>query len=493
MQLRWYTRARLRPCDLPALVVVALYALAVALPSVRNLMLAGTTLAAAAWIAWDALGSDRRGPRARLVMALALLLLAALPAFLLAADNGLWSGKFPGLTGGLVLWSVGIVSLAAGSRAAAFVRLPRSLAAAPVESGRLSALLPSRQRDRRGPLIIAAIVLLSFCAFVIKVGGPIAYLKNLDNTASLDFGLTYLFWGISFAKFGSFAYLGESWAQGRPATTRVYAAVGLAIVLILFLGSRLLLLVALIQLLLLYATLRPAGRRFRLALATTAITGVLVFVFLGEIRRWESMPGHRSFPTYFVHKSLPELPRTYVNDYADAVRLSVLAREIVPRYAGYEYGKELLRLLLQPIPGGLRPTIAMAPALQATFTSAHRNANALPVPVEGYIEFGFPGVILFSALLGLFVGLVDRAAAAARDVGWLLAAIAASTSGAMILRGSLTHSIALAAIDMVGFFAAHRIIYRRLEPAPASQGLPMSDSADAGRLSAAADSAPASR
>ncbi|MGO9972080.1 MAG: hypothetical protein ACLP01_04570 [Solirubrobacteraceae bacterium] len=453
-------------------------------------MLAGATLAAVVWIGWDALSSDRPGPRARLVMALALALLAALPASLLAADNGLWSGRFSGLTGGLTLWSIGIVSLAAGSRGAAFVRLPQRFAAAPVESGQLSAVVPSRQRGHHRPLIVGGIVLLSSCAFVIKVGGPIAYFKNLDNTASLDFGLTYLLWGISFAKFGAFSYLGEGWAHGRGATPRVVAAVGLALVLLLFIGSRLLLLVALIQLLVMYAALRPISRRFRLALAATAVVGVVVFVFLGELRRWQSLPHHRSFPTYFVHVSLPELPRTYVNQYADAVRLSVIAREVVPRHAGYEYGKEFLRLLLQPIPGGLRPAVGMAPALTAVFTSGKKNGDALPIPVEGYIEFGLVGTVIFSALLGLFVGLIDRLGAAIRDVGWLMASIAAGTGAVIVFRGSLHQGIALATIDVVGFPIAHRFLFRRV-PEPAA-GWPALAHIGAGIDPAAPSSASAS-
>jgi hypothetical protein len=280
--------------------------------------------------------------------------------------------------------------------------------------------------------------------FVHKVGGPVAYFRNLNHSAATNAGLTYLIWGISCAKYAAFAWLGEAWATGRPVSRRVGGAAVVAMLLLVFLGSRLIVLISLIQLLVLYAALRPVGRRFVVSLGGAAVLGAVVFIGLGEYRRWENVTRHRrSFPSYFVHRSLPGLPRTYVNNYVDTVRSSVLARQIVPARAPYEYGKELLRVLLQPIPGSLRPTVTEAPALRATFTGGHHNGNALPLPVEGYIEFGVPGDLAFP------------------DVGWLTASIAAGTGLVIAFRGSLHNGIAIAGIDVIGFFVVHRILYRR--------------------------------
>jgi hypothetical protein len=449
--------------------MVLLFAGALAVPSARSQLLALATLAAAVWIGWDGLRDDGRGPRARLVMAVALLLLAALPALLLAFDNGLWVAPptFAGLDGALALWSIGIAAIAVGSRSASLVR-PR----------RTEALIvtPATQRGPQRLAIVGVLVVVCLAVFVHKVGGPIAYLKNLNNSAASNFGLTYFIWGISFAKYAAFAYLAESWARGRHPRRIVMAATVVAFVLVLFLGSRLLLLVALIQLLVLYGAFHPITHRFKLVLGVAAILGVVAFLVIGEYRRWEDVPSPRpSFPSYFVNTSLPKLPRTYVNDYADAVRLSTLARRVVPSQAPYEDGKELLRILLQPIPGTLRPTISTAPALERTFTSGHKNGNALPVPVEGYIEFGFAGVIAFSLLLGLAIGVVDRLGPFAPDVGWLTASIAAGTGLVIIFRGSLHEGIALALIDILGFLIAHRILFRR---APQGAGVLVAASGD---------------
>jgi hypothetical protein len=99
--------------------------------------------------------------------------------------------------------------------------------------------------------------------------------------------------------------------------------------------------------------------------------------------------------------------------------------------------------------------------LTATFTSGDKNGNALPIPVEGYIEFGFAGVVLFSLILGLFTGLVDRFGLISSDVGWLATGIAAGTGAVIVFRGSLHNAIAEAGIDVLGFFIAHRVLFER--------------------------------
>lgn len=517
MPARHPTRGLTRP-DLAAGAMVGCFVLAILVAGARAELLAAATLAATIWVGWDALADDRRGPRARLVMALALLMLASLPALLLAFDRHLWVSppRLRGLSAGLVLWSLGIASIAVGARASRLF-----------SPARPSSPAGSLGRGRRPQMIVAAIVVVSLAAFVDKVGGPICYFHNLNNSAAANAGLTYLIWGISFAKYAAFAHLGENWRGDRRSSPALLAVTAIAFLLLLSVGSRLLVLVSMIQLIALYAALRPLGRQFVLRVAAAALVGAVVFVGFGELRRWENVgsqtscqapaqplavaprPGRRhvrgrsgvaprprvvprpsvaprpsvtprpSFAHYFVQTGFTDLPSTYVNNYVDTVRSSIIARQVVPAHAGYEYGKELLRLLLQPIPGGIRPTIQEAPALRAAFTSGHGNGNSLPLPVEGYIEFGLPGDIVFCLILGLAVGLVDRRATAARDVGVLLAAVAMGTGFVVVFRGSLHNAFAIAAIDVVGFLVVHRILFRRSQMpasvealAPAASAVP---------------------
>lgn len=471
--------------DLPGIAALGLLACAAVLAGPRDVLLALAVVAAVAWIGVDAARTDRPGPRARLVMTLALGVLAALPAVLLGADHGLWAGlPVPNFDAGLALWALGIVALAAGARIVSFVLAGRPDDSAadgePAGPGAITLRLRTAEpRGRRAQAVVAAIVLLSLAAFMKKVGGPVAYVKNLNNSGAETSGLTYFIWGISFAKFAAYLALGERWRSGGSPSRWLIALTGFALVLLLFLGSRLLLLVALIQLFLLYAALRPVGRRFRTLAAASALLGVVLFVVIGEFRRWENVPRPRpGFPAYLVDTGLPNMVSTYVNDYADAVRLSVLVRQTVPRHAGYEYGKELLRVLVHPIPSAIRPKIGQARALASTFTSGNKNGNALPVPVEGYIEFGLAGTIAFSLLLGAFVAGVDRLGSRARDVGWLAAATAAGTGAVIILRGSLAAGISLAAIDVIGFLIVHRLLFRRLTEAETTAAATAGDGAD---------------
>jgi hypothetical protein len=468
----WQLRSRLARYDLLSAGAALLFALAASIPSARDVLLSGAALAGIAWLGAQALATDAPGPRARLVMVVALALLVAVPAFLLSADHGLWNGRFPGIAGGLLLWSTGACAIALGARLATASRPRRADDVA-------RPLAPALPRGRRAQAVVLGIVLISLAAFVKKVGGPVSYFHNLNNSAATTSGLTYLIWGISVAKFAAYLRLSEDWAAARRPGPRTIGLVAVALLLLLFLGSRLLLIVGLIQLLLLYAALRPLGQRFKVSLTATAAVAIVAFVVIGELRTWQNIPHHRNFPSYLVNTGLPNLPRTYVNDYADAIRLSAIARRVVPHEAPYENGKEFLRVLLQPLPSQIRPTVATSRGLTAAFTSGNKNGDALPVPVEGYIEFGIPGAVLLSLLLGVVVGVVDRLATRARDLGWLTAAIAAGTGAVIVLRGSLAQGIALALIDVIGFFVTHRILYRTVarggavaiaerEPAPAA-------------------------
>jgi hypothetical protein len=307
----------------------------------------------------------------------------------------------------------------------------------------------------------------SAVAFLVAVGGPGEYFANLDKSAATTAGLTYLLWGILFVKYGTLVILGEKWAAWQLSRSSSAALPGLALVSVAALGSRLLLLVATLQVLLLFVCIRGTTRRFFAILPVTVVTLVVVAVGLGEVRRWQAIGGKATFSTYLVEVGVPQLSRTYVNQYADAVRLAVIVRRIVPEQAGYEYGKEVTRLLVHPLPRGVRPSLEPELRLKEAFTSSNLSGNALPAPVVGYIQGGALGVMALSLALGYLAGGIDRILRSTRDVGVLLALIAASTGMIVVFRGSLTQAFALTAIDILGFFAVHRILYRiRASPAP---------------------------
>ncbi len=426
----------------------------------RDATSAAVILASAVWLLADGWRQARRCVSARLVLGAGLLVLVAVPAWLLVLDPSLWNGSpRPRLASGLAIWAIGAAGLAYGAKLGHSARLPGRHKGSAHEIPQAAA----RQWDPRGRAAWVAVWAFAFgslVAFLAAVGGPLHYLAHLDDTGPLAAGLTYLIWGLSFGRYAAFAALGEAWACGRTSSRRELAGLATGMLLVAIVGSRLLLLTALVELALLRLYFWPVTRRLRIALLAALVTALVVVFGLGGLRRYQSLHATGSFPAFLATNEVPELPRVWVNQYADSVRLAVIAHQVVPAHAGFEYGKELLRVLLQPLPSGLRPHVSEAPALVSAFTSPSAG-NALPLPVIGYIQFGLVGALVFPLLLGAVAGALDRAWRRWRDVGAVLASIAASVGVLVVLRGSLAQALAIVLIDVLGLFAAHRWLYRR--------------------------------
>jgi hypothetical protein len=447
---------------LPGLALAAALVTVLIVPDgfLRDATSAAAILASAVWLLADGWRQARRYVSARLLLGAGLLVLVAVPAWLLTLDPSLWNGSpRPRLGSGLAIWAIGAAGLAYGAKLGHSARLPGRQESRAHEIPQAVV----RQRDPRGRVAwvaVWAVAFGSFVAFLAAVGGPLHYLAHLDDTGTLTGGLTYLVWGLSFGRYAAFAMLGEAWACGRTSSRRELAVLATGMLLVAIVGSRLLLLAALVQLALLWLYFRPVMPRPRVTLLAALVAALVVVFGLGGLRRYQSLHATGSFPAFLANNEVPELPRVWVNQYADSVRLAVIAHQVVPAHAGFEYGKELLRVVLQPLPSGVRPHVAEAPALVSAFTSPS-GGNALPLPVIGYIQFGFVGAFIFPLLLGAAAGALDRAWRRLRDVGAVLAAIAASTGVLIVLRGSLPQALAIALIDVLGLFAAHRLLYRR--------------------------------
>jgi len=429
----------------------------------RDAFLVGAIVAANGWLAAQPLSEGAGLVSARLLLALAFALLFTLPAALLVASPSLLSidADVPAntpLVGGLNVYAVFAFALVAGS--ALVVAGHGRIAARP----RQGAAAPTSRWFPTSPwrlLAVTALSLLSFLAFVYAVGGPIHYLQNLDKTGSLNAGLTYFIWGVLMGKYAALVVLAERWRAGARAGKLLIAALVLSFALIAFVGARLLLLMALGELLLLFLYLRgDTGRAVR-ALVLAGCLGALIFVGLGEYRRWQSLGSPHSFSHYLVHTGLPGFPRTYINNYADGFRVALTARRLVPREAPYEYGKEFLRLGLQPIPGPIRPQLPRSAALDHAYSKGAGTGNALPLAVTGYIQFGFVGVTLLGLALGAAAALTDRLLRRGAETGLALAAIGAAVGAAVVLRGPFLGGVTFALLDIVGFFIVHRALVRR--------------------------------
>lgn len=429
----------------------------------RDAFLVGALVAANAWLAAQPVSESAGLVSARLLGALAFALLFTLPATLLVASSQLLvpDGYLPPgspFTPGLTLFTVFAFALVAGSALLApeqgrIADRPGEQAPKPAAVG-----FPSTPPRLLGAAVVA---LGAFGAFVIAVGGPIHYLQNLNQTGSLNAGLTYFIWGVLVAKYAALVVLGERWRAGVRVGKPVVAAVVLSFALVAFVGARLLLLMALAELLLLFLYVRRDRGRVLRVLVVAACLGALVFVGFGEFRRWQSLQSPGTFPGYLVRTGLPRFPKTYINQYADGFRVSLVGRRLVPRPVGYEHGKEFLRLLLQPVPGSIRPQVPRPRLLDMAYSSGAGTGNALPFALTGYLQFGFLGVTLFGLVLGALAALTDRLLRRSLDLGQALAALAAVVGVGVLLRGPFLGGTAFSLLDVAGFFLVHRALVRK--------------------------------
>jgi hypothetical protein len=426
-------------------------ALAVSNEDLKAAIVATLVAATTAWIVADGRVACGSWVSSRVLLGGVLLFLVALPAFMLAARPSLFAGGAVPLTPGLVVLLVGNLSILSGASLA-----PR-LAGTP-DGGVTPAWHPVRGRR---VLVVWALSALALVLFLTAAGGAEDYLSNLDLTAKSTAGLTYLIWGVLLAKYASFATLAHRWQSGGRVDRRLIAAVALSFVFVALVGTRLLLLVALVQVCLVFLLIRKPSRLPRRTLVLVALIGVVTLVGLGELRRWQGAGSDAgSFPSYLVDRGIPNLPGTYVNQYADSVRLSILVRGVVPAHADFEFGRELLRVALQPVPGPLRPKIERSPALNAAFSSPS-GGNALPLPVVGFIQGGVPGIVLFCAAIGLGAGLIDLLFSRQLGLPALLSTVGAATGLVIVFRGSLAQGVAFALMDVVGFYAVSRFVLGR--------------------------------
>ena len=317
-------------------------------------------------------------------------------------------------------------------------------------------------------VVVTAVSIGGLAIILVSAGGPAQFLGSLDRTGETTAGLTFAVVMVLAAKFAALARLHSRWAGGAAGVTRADIAwLIAALVLIALLGSRLLLLVACSQVAIL-ALLHDKVSRRRLPFACALVLLVVgVGVGYGELRRWQATPRVVSLVTFLRDEGLPRLPRTIVNQYADAIKLSDTAMRVVPDQVGFEGGRGLLRVIVHPIPSQIRPQVGRADAVDRSFTASATTGNALPVPVEGWLQAGTAGVLFLSALFGVLLGWSDRLARGKHSSAVAFAAACGAASLLMMFRGSLPQGTTLAALDIAGLYAVHRLVIRSA-PEPAA-------------------------
>ncbi|MGI8802553.1 MAG: hypothetical protein ACR2KV_10320 [Solirubrobacteraceae bacterium] len=394
---------------------------------------------------------------------------AWVPTFLVASwiyaiDPSLLDVAAP--TASLALVDLSLLALIAG-----FLLWPRRASSA----GAAHVEVAPAQPDRR-TMVAWSITGLAGLAVVFQAaGGPLNYLRNINHEGSLTQGKTY-FVVLALA----FLYVAQlvvylRWSRGLRMNAAAAAGLLAAMVLVGVLGTRLVLAVALAQMILFHSLTRPRLRLRVLALPVLAAALVITLV-VGAVKRYSSYQSshpHTTLVHYLTAVAPGQIPVAFANNYADGVRLMALSVVTVPRHADYEYGKEALRLLIQPLPHSLRPVIEPAPGLKAALYPGGGYVYAQPVQVVSYLQFGLPGVVLAFVLLGVLVAEFDFRLAVLRRIrpSTLVLITAVIVEVLATLRGASSPSDAFAVSTLLVMYAVSRTSERLLPERSVTDGL----------------------
>lgn len=322
-------------------------------------------------------------------------------------------------------------------------------------------LLPTTLRPR----ILALWCLLGLLALAVffhSSGGVVHYLKNLSNEGGLSRGKAYFEILALALLFAAQVVVCVRWSSGERLDAPQVAAAILGLALVALLGARLFIAIALVELALFYALVRRRPP-LRYLVPTLLITAVLVIFGLGAIKRYsnyqDAHPGvHTTFGHYLRTAAVHELTTAYANNYADGVRLIALGRVTVPAYAEPEFGKEFLRLLLQPIPYQWRPNVSTARAITAAFYPSPSYAYSQPLQLVSYLQFSIPGLVLAFFLVGGVIAELDWQLAQRRvfRLSTLLFLLALAVNVPTFLRSASGQADAFAALALLVLWLVSR-------------------------------------
>jgi hypothetical protein len=319
---------------------------------------------------------------------------------------------------------------------------------------------------RRWVIAWVAAGCIGFGVIFAVTGGPINFIANVSNEGSLTRGRTYFVATALALMFIAQVAACARWARGEALPGRLILGLGVAFALTATLGSRELIAVALAELTLYYALVR---RRFSLrAGLPLMLAGALALVVgVGMVKRYgnyvKTHPGTRIGRLEFLVTTGPgDFLSSYASNSADGVRLTALGERTVPRFAPPEYGREALRLLLQPLPSGIRPTVSTAPAIEAAIYPSSTDSYAQPLQLVSYLQFVYPGVVVAFLIVGAAMAALERRLASVRDCrpSTLVLLVALTVQVPAVLRSASAGGVAVALIGVVGLWAVARTTER---------------------------------
>lgn len=343
----------------------------------------------------------------------------------------------------------------------------------------------------RLPRLPASALMFAYLAIGVLAGllfygvvGGLDYLCHLDLTGATTAGTTYFLWGMLLPKTAALASSANRKRFGLPFAL-VIAYVMLALFLVVLTGTRIFLLVAMIQAALVF---HLAVRRLRPIVIGAFLAALLaVAVLYGEYRIESGttacagvslppvtivLPGVE--PPGATTETTPAAPPTsptgpgfvervtakmtnpqylrdrYTKNFVDSLDVFRRMYAIVPAHADYLGGSSFARLLLQPIPRAFRPAVPPPPqAITAAFTSPG-GGNVFQLWAEAYLNFGPLGIMFVALGAGLAVAAATRSVDGHSDnLERSVYMALLITSMLLLYRGSFIGATSFALMDLI--------------------------------------------
>jgi len=253
-----------------------------------------------------------------------------------------------------------------------------------------------------------------FAAGVAIIGGPQRLTIGLSDRVSLFAGLNYLFSAINLLLVVSLVWWVRALCEERLPRPAFWLYTACALALAAFQGSKAVLFVFTLTMVIVYHTLRR-----RVPLARLALLGLLFPLFIavyaifvreyvvwGEIR---SIDAGESWPIFLWLLATTEFAGNFVQ-----LQALTLVIDRVPDVLDFQTGRTLLALLSLPVPSGLYPDKYLtAPGVFTLAIDADRwlvGGTTLPPGLIGemYMNFGVAGVLVGLTMFGAALGWVRR-------------------------------------------------------------------------------------
>lgn len=217
---------------------------------------------------------------------------------------------------------------------------------------------------------------------------------------------------------GGIAYMAGRWAAARTVSLRIAAAV-----------------------IVLYVVLQPAKASYRQQVWGQAARSGRMLGVSDRVDAWQG-----AFSDYFSDRG----GSSSSDDSASMGRLSELgatmhAFQVLPGRVEFLDGKGLLPIVYSPVPRFIWPNKPTTRDHVQRYgiifgrqseEGARTTALNLPLLVEGYWNFGWPGIVLVTAALGFWVGLSQKVFASEH---WALRAIGIANITSLTVAGSLVY------------------------------------------------------